>query len=82
MVDMRRLDNDLGDLPIERVEIQIIVRKLRDAGLIWFYRAQMVVVKPFVCPNCGRTDERVSKHVNECLRRQRKLAEWKSRLTP
>lgn len=78
MVNMRRLGNDLGNLSIEWVDVQSIIRNIRDAGLIWFWGKQMVVVRPFYCWTCGRrVDERASEHMGECLRVQRKVAGYR-----
>jgi hypothetical protein len=75
MVDMQRLWSDCTSLTIDSEYIDSIVAKIRDAGLIWFWGEQMVVAKPFNCWTCGRrVDERVSAHMDECLRVQRKVA--------
>jgi hypothetical protein len=80
LVAMQRLRRDCAALPIDGEYIDIIIGKIRDAGLVWMWGKQIIVVRPWRCPNCGPVTERVSVHMPECLRVQRKLAGYRVRL--
>jgi hypothetical protein len=76
LVNMQRLRQGFYGLTIEGTHIDAIIRQLKRSGAIWFWGAQMIVVKPWNCPNCRRhVEERVSIHMVACLNEQRRLAD-------
>lgn len=75
MVDMQKLRRAFYTLTIEGEHINGIIRQLKQSGAIWFWGTQMIVPKPWNCSHCRRrVEERVSTHMVECLKEQRRLA--------
>jgi hypothetical protein len=89
-VNMRHLWDDLSDWLLDYDHIFQEFGELASYGLIFVLPAdnegdgcQLLIRKRrWLCPNCCGVNELPSQHMDECLRRQWKLAEWKSRLTP
>jgi hypothetical protein len=73
MVDMESFWNDCEALPINGACIEGIIKNIVYTGLIWLWHEQIIVVRPFLCPDCGPVHELVTIHMKNCRGVQRKL---------
>jgi hypothetical protein len=80
LVAMRPLWRDLNSLPLDPVVVQDIIKHLESVDYLWHWGQQMVVVRPFLCPNCNRViQQSVTAHMhNEHPRPTQEVArvEW------
>ena len=64
LVKMSRLWQELRNLSINDECCPGILRPLENYGLIWFFNThQIVVTKPWRCPDCGLVREEPSRHM-------------------
>lgn len=68
MVAMESFWNDCEALPICTESIKTIIRNIVYTGLAWYWGKQLVVIRPFYCPNCGPVHELVTIHMLNCPR--------------
>lgn len=73
MVCMKGFWSDCEALPVSDECIEVIIGNIRNTGLIWMWGDQIIVVRPFMCPNCGLVHELVTIHMKNCMGVQRDL---------
>jgi hypothetical protein len=87
-VNMRRLWDSLSDWSLDYDQIFQEFREIESYGLIVMLPADseddgcqlLIRRKKWNCFNCSKMVEEVpTEHMDECLRRQRKMAGWRAR---
>jgi hypothetical protein len=76
-VDMKGLERDCRDLPFDGEDIDTTIEELCDGRLVHMLDGQIVIVRPYRCPDCGRNVLLFSEHIDECLWWQRQRARWR-----
>lgn len=78
LADMQGLDRDCRALPYDGEDIDIAIEELCDGVRAWMWDGQIVIVRPYKCPDCGRNVLLFDAHIDECLWWQRQRARWKA----